>query len=347
MMKAIQFSRLGGPEVLTYQDVSTPTLGDQDVLIKLSYAGINHVDIHFRRGIPGIQTPLPHIPGADGAGVIAAIGKNVRKVAVGDRVVIQPMLSCGTCEVCMAGQRNYCHDFHILGEHKTDGTYAQFVKIPEQNAFLLPPSISFETAAAIGIAYLTAWGMLVSKAEVKQGDTVLVMGAGSGVGMAAIQIAKHFGAHVITCASDDEKLKKAQELLGADETFNYTQVELDREIRKRTHKKGVDIVVDHVGGKQWVPILKATRNGGTIVTCGATDGFDPQTDLRHIFYRQLRILGSTMGTDRELQTLIDLIGQKKLDPIIDHVFPLSKASQAHQYMEDRKVFGKVLLSIPE
>ncbi|MCB0327127.1 MAG: zinc-binding dehydrogenase [Bdellovibrionales bacterium] len=346
MMHAISFSALGGPEVLKYQEVQKPKPKEHEVLVKLEYAGINHVDIHFRRGIPGIATPLPHIPGADGAGTIAEIGSMVKDRTIGERVVIQPMLSCMNCVECKAGRRNYCHAFHILGEHKTDGTYAQYVSIPAYNAFPLPPSIEFETAASMGIAYLTAWGMLVSKAQVKKGDKVLIMGAGSGVGMAAIQIAKHFGAHVITTASSDEKLEKAKTLLGADETFNYTKVDLAKEIRIRTEKKGVDIVIEHVGGRQWVPILKATKNGGTIVTCGATDGFDPQTDLRHIFYRQLRILGSTMGTDQELKEIITLLAEKKLSPIIDKIFPLEHAAQAQEYIQDRKVFGKVLLQIP-
>jgi NADPH:quinone reductase-like Zn-dependent oxidoreductase len=311
-------------------------------LVRVVAASVNHLDIHFRRGLPGIPTPLPHIPGADGAGIVEEIGSRVTGVAVGDRVVLNPGMSCETCEACLSLQKSYCHKYRVIGR-EGDGTHAEKIVVPAANTIPIPNDITFEIAAAAPLVYLTAWSMVVTKARVKPGMTVLVMSAGSSVSAAAIQIAKIFGAEVIATTSTEEKARKAKTLLHVDHTIVYSNTELDSEIRNLTQKRGVDVVIDHVGGKQWVPLLRSIKNGGVLVTCGATDGFDPKEDLRHIFYRQLRIIGSTMGNDEELRAVMRLVFQKRLEPIIDSVLPLHDAKIAHQKIENRDVFGKIIL----
>lgn len=341
-MKAIQYSQLGGPEVLQYIDVKNPVPKNGEILMRVKAAALNHVDIHYRKGMPGKKTNLPHIPGSDGAGVVEKISAGVMQLKIGQRILMNPGISCGKCEQCQQGEKSLCYKYEIMG-HENQGTYAELISIPAENAIPLPDHIDFETAAASPLAYLTAWSMVVTKAQVKKNDMVLVMGAGSGVSMAAIQVCKMLGATVFTTASTQEKMNLAKEKLGVDEVLNYTKTPIDQEIRKLTNKKGCDVVIDHVGGEQWVPILRATRNGGTIVTCGATAGHDPQEDLRHIFFRQLRIFGSTMGNDEELKKVMNYIFEGKLKPIIDKVYPLKDASEAHHRMENRKSFGKIIL----
>ncbi len=348
-MKAIQYSKLGGPDVLQYTDVPNPVPQANEVLIKVLATSINHIDIHFRRGLPGVQSPLPHIPGSDAVGVIQEVGSNVQGFQKGDTIVMDPSASCGECEYCKQGRINYCPKARILGR-ENDGAYAQYMVIPQENLMKLPDGFNVETAAAAPLVYLTAWSMVVTKGLIQKtssqkDQTVLVMGAGSGVGSAAIQIAKMFGAKVFTTAGSSEKIQKARELLQVDQAWNYNEVEIDREVRTATNKRGVDLIIDSVGGKQWVPMLKALKNGGTLVTCGATDGFDPKEDLRHIFFRQLRVLGSTMGDRQEMREVMKHVFSGKLKPIVDKVFPLQDAAQAHQYVQDRKVFGKVILKV--
>ncbi len=341
-MKAIQYSKLGGPEVLQYVDVPTPRPSSNEILIHVLATSVNHIDIHFRRGLPGVQSPLPHIPGSDAVGIIDEVGSDVQGFQKGQMIVMDPSASCGHCDFCKQGKINYCPKARILGR-ENDGAYAEKMVIPDENAIKMPDSFNIEMAAAAPLVYLTAWGMVVSKGQIQKGQTVLVMGAGSGVGTASIQIAKMFGAVVFATAGSEEKIQKARELLHVEQAFNYHNVEIDREIRAITEKKGVDLIIDSVGGRQWIPMLKALKNGGTLVTCGATDGFDPKEDLRHIFFRQLRILGSTMGNRQEMRDVMKHIFDGTLKPIVDRVFPLKDASLAHQYVQDRKVFGKVVL----
>lgn len=342
-MKAIQYSRLGGPEVLLYTDVPNPKIQPHEILIRVLATSVNHIDIHFRRGLPGVTSPLPHIPGSDAVGVIEEIGSNVHGFKKGETIVMDPTTSCGQCEFCQKGMISYCHKTQILGR-ETNGAYAQFMALPAANAMHLPNGFNIEMAAAAPLVYLTAWSMVVTKGQIHKGQTVLVMGAGSGVGSAAIQIAKMHGAKVFTTAGSEEKIQKARELLHVDQAWNYDEVvEIDHEVRTATAKKGVDLIIDSVGGSQWVPMLKSLKNGGTLVTCGATDGYDPKEDLRHIFYRQLRILGSTMGNHQEMKEVMKHVFDGQLKPIVDKVFPLKDAALAHQYVEDRKVFGKVVL----
>lgn len=346
-MKAIQYSKLGGPEVLQYIEVPNPVPLANEILIRVLATSINHIDIHFRRGLPGVQSPLPHIPGSDAVGIVEQIGSSVKNFKKGDTIVMDPSASCGQCDFCKEGRINYCPKARILGR-ENDGAYAEYMVLPEENAMNLPDGFDVNIAAAAPLVYLTAWGMVVSKGHLQKttsekGQTVLVMGAGSGVGSAAIQIAKMFGATVFATAGTAEKITKAKELLHVDQAWNYNEVELDREVRASTNKKGVDLIIDSVGGRQWVPMLKALKNGGTLVTCGATDGFDPKEDLRHIFFRQLRVLGSTMGDRIEMREVMKHVFSGELKPIVDKVFPLKDAAQAHQYVQDRKVFGKVVL----
>ena len=250
------------------------------------------------------------------------------------------------CDLCLNQQENLCHQYHLLGR-ENDGTYAQYVCVPEKNLLPVPNGINFHSASAFALTYLTAWSMLMGKANLKPKQTVLVMGAGSGVSCAAIQIAKHFDCTVFTTASTTEKRQKAQELLHVDACIDYTQHAIDKEIRHLTDKKGVDVIIDHVGGDQWVPLLKSARNGGKIISCGATAGFDPKTDLRHIFYRQVQVIGSTMGTWQEMQEVYQLFKAGHLHPIIDSVFSLNDAAKAQDKMESRQSFGKIVLDIPQ
>lgn len=344
-MKAIQYERLGTSAVLEYKDVPDPIAGPNEIVYRVHAASLNHLDLHFRRGLPGMRSPLPHIPGSDGAGVVESVGKNVTSCKPGDRIVMNPGVSCERCDRCREGNISLCHEYRVLGR-ETDGSYAEKMAIPAKNAIPLPDHVPFDIAACAPLVYLTAWSMVVSKARVKAGQTILVMAAGSAVSIAAIQIAKYFGCKVIATASTKEKAERAKNLLPVDEALVYTECEIDREIRILTDRRGVDAVIDHVGGSQWQPILRATRNGGTVVSCGATAGFDPVEDLRHVFYRQVRILGSTMGTLAELQDVLALVFDGTLTPIVDEVFPLSSAAAAQDKMEARKSFGKIVLNPP-
>ncbi|MBI5216905.1 MAG: zinc-binding dehydrogenase [Ignavibacteriae bacterium] len=339
-MKAIRFHEYGNVDVLRYEDAPTPTISPTEVLINLKAAALNHLDLWVRSGARERNIPLPHIGGSDGAGIIAEVGTAVTNVKVGDRVVISPGLGCGNCAMCLDGKDNLCSSYHVLGT-KEDGTYAEYVNVPANNVVTLPSSISFEGAAAASLVFLTAWHMLVTLAKVRLGETVLVHGAGSGVGSAAIQIAKLFGAHVITTAGTDEKLAKAKQL-GADEFINYKEKDFVEELRRLTEKRGVDIVFEHIGGEVFEKSILIIKKGGRLVTCGATGEFVGKLDLRYLYSRHITLLGSFMGTKSELFEVMKFLGTK-LHPVIDSVFPLSEAKEAQQRMEERKNFGKIIL----
>ncbi len=341
-MKAIRFHEYGDVDVLRYEDAPTPTIGPTEVLINLKAAALNHLDLWVRSGARERNIPLPHIGGSDGAGIIAEVGNTVTNVKVGDRVVISPGLGCGSCAMCLDGKDNLCSSYHVLGT-KEDGTYAEYVKVPANNVVLLPSSIGFEEAAAASLVFLTAWHMLVTLAKVRLGETVLVHGAGSGVGSAAIQIAKLFGAHVITTAGTNEKLAKAKQL-GADELINYKEKDFVEEVRRITEKRGVDIVFEHIGGEVFEKSILIIRKGGRLVTCGATGEFVGKLDLRYLYSRHITLLGSFMGTKTELMEVMKFLGTK-LHPVIDSVYPLAEAKEAQRRMEDRKNFGKIVLTI--
>ncbi len=342
-MKAIVFSAHGGPEVLKFSDVPDPKIRSNEVLVRVKACALNHLDLWVRRGIPGVPIPLPHIPGSDISGEIAQIGNDVSTVRVGQKVVLAPLVSCGKCSACLAGTDNHCRQATNLG-YMIDGGCAEFVRAPEVNCLPYPENLSFEEAASIPLVFQTAWHMLIARAELQPGQDVLILGAGSGVGSAAVQIAKFFGARVITTAGTDEKLQKAKQL-GADHLVNHKTQKIRDEVLRITNKRGVDVVFEHVGTATWDDSLASLTAGGRLVTCGATTGYDAKIDLRFLFSRQLSLLGSYMGTKPELETVMKLVAAGKLKPIVDRVFPLAEAAAAHAYLESSSQFGKVVLKV--
>ena len=340
-MKAVIFRQQGGPDVLEYADVPEPQIRANEVLVEVKACALNHLDIWARRGLPGIDIPLPHILGNDVAGVVKQVGELVTWVKAGDEVMVQPGVSCGHCEACLGGNDNFCREYDILG-YRRDGGYAELVTVPGVNIVPKPGMLSWEEAAALPLVTVTAWHMLVTRAAVQPGETVLVHAAGSGVGSIAIQVAKLRGARVITTASTDEKLAHAREL-GADGTINYTNSDWPKEVRRLTDRKGVDVVVEHTGAATWPGSIASLKPNGRLVTCGATSGYDAHTDLRQVFYRHLNILGSFMGSKAELLEAMKFVEQGKIRGVVDRVLPLSEARQAHELIENRAQFGKVVL----
>ena len=342
-MKAIRFHEHGGPEVLRYEDAPTPSPGPGEVLIALRAAALNHLDLFARSGVvPGV--PLPHIGGADGAGVVAANGPGAARYPVGTRVFFDPGLSDGTCDYCARGEHSLCDRWQILGEHR-DGTFAQAVVMPEINLRPIPETLSFEEAAAFPLVFQTAWRMVVSKARVVPGETVLILGIGGGVALAALQIAKHAGARVFVTSSSDEKLQRAREF-GADVLINHQKTDFSKEVWTITQKRGVDVVIENVGAATWDRSIRALARGGRLVTCGATSGPKPDEDIRRLFTKQVTIYGSTMGTRHDWEQLNRLLAAKTLRPIVDRTFPLEQTAQAEALMERGEQFGKIVLTIP-
>jgi len=342
-VKAIIFKKHGGPDVLEYSDVPEPVVGANEVLVEVKACALNHLDIFVRNGLPGIEIPLPHISGNDVAGVVREAGELVTWVTPGDEVMVQPGVSCGHCEACLNGRDNLCREYDMVG-YRRDGGYAELVVVPGANIIPKPSELSWEEAAALPLVTVTAWHMLVTRANVQPGEDVLVHAAGSGVGSIAIQIAKLRGARVITTASSDDKLAKAREL-GADETINYTRDDWPKEVKRLTARKGVDVVVEHTGAATWPGSIIALKNNGRLVTCGATSGFDARTDLRQVFYRHLTLLGSFMGSKAELLEAMKFVAAGKIRAVVDRVLPLSEARQAHELIESRAQFGKVVLKV--
>ncbi len=342
-MKAIVFQQHGGPEVLKYTDVPDPIIRGNEVLVRVKACALNHLDLWVRLGIHGVPIPLPHIPGSDVAGEIAQIGADVTTVRVGQKVVLAPGVTCGKCPACLSGQDNRCRSFTNLG-YMIDGGCAEFVRVPEVNCMPYPENLSFEEAASIPLVFQTAWHMLVARAELQPGEDVLILGAGSGVGSAAIQIAKFFGARVIATAGSDAKLQKGKEL-GADHLINHKTQKIRDEVRRITGKRGVDVVFEHVGTATWDESFASLAPSGRLVTCGATTGFDARVDLRFLFSRQLSLLGSYMGTKSELLTVLKLVAEGRFKPVVDRVFPLAEAAAAHACLESSSQFGKVVLKV--
>ncbi len=340
-MKAVTFNKHGGPEVLEYTDARDPTIKANEVLIKVKACALNYLDVWVRGGLPGIEIPLPHILGNDIAGVVREVGVLVTWVSPGDEVMVQPGVSCGHCEACLSGQDNLCREYDIIG-HRRDGGYAQLVAVPGVNVIPKPRQLTWNEAAALPLVTVTAWHMLVTRARVQPGEDVLVHAAGSGVGSLGIQIAKLRGARVIATAGSDEKLAKAKEL-GADETINYTRDDWPKEVKRLTNRRGVDVVFEHTGASTWKGSIASLKNNGRLVTCGATSGFDAQTDIRQIFYRHLTIFGSFMGSKAELLEAMKFVEAGKLHAVVDQSMPLSEARRAHELMEDRAHFGKLVL----
>jgi NADPH2:quinone reductase len=343
-MKAVFLTAHGGNDVLSFGDQPDPVPGAGEVLVRIEAAALNGLDIFVRNGIPGVPVTFPHVPGADGTGVVEALGEGVKGPAPGTRVVLQPGLSCGTCEFCLAGEGSLCVSFRILGEHLA-GTFAEKVAVPRANVYPAPGRLSPEKAAAFPLVGLTAWRMLVTRAALRPGETVLVHGIGGGVSTMAVQIAKLCGAsRVFVTSSSKEKLEKAR-ALGADETIDYKAADVGKAIRELTKKRGVDVVVDSVGAATWRHSLNSAAKNGRIVTCGATSGPNPEEEIRTIFWKQLTILGSTMGTDAEFTAMLSAVEAGRIDPVVDSVFPLSDARQAYERMASGAAFGKIVLKM--
>jgi NADPH:quinone reductase-like Zn-dependent oxidoreductase len=346
-MKAIVYNQHGGPEVLEYKDVPDPVLDPKadasEVLVRVRACALNHLDLWIRRGIPGQKTPMPHIPGSDVAGEVASVGAGVTNAKPGDRVMLHPGISCGQCEKCLAGADNLCGAFTVLGQG-VDGGCAEFVKVPAVNCVPIPATLSWEDAAAFPLVATTAWHMLMTRAQLRAAETVLVLAAGSGVGTMAIQIAKAAGARVIATAGSEAKLAKAREI-GADETINHSAQKISDEVKRLTGRRGVQVVVEHVGQATWAESIRSLEPGGRLVTCGATTGYDGALDLRYLFTRQLSILGSYMGSKSELYPPLELMLRGKLKPVIDVAWPLAKCADAHRRLENREQFGKVVLRV--
>src|SRR5580765_6468997 len=340
-MKAVIFSQHGRPDVLKFADVSAPKINTDEVLIEVRACALNHLDVWVRNGLPGIKIPLPHILGCDVVGVVREAGELVTWVSAGDEVMIQPGVSCGHCAECLAGRDNMCDEYDIIG-YRRDGGYAELVAVPGVNIIPKPKNLGWPEAAALPLVTLTAWHMLVRRAHVQPGEDVLVHAAGSGVGSLGIQIAKLHGARVIATASSESKLAKAREL-GADETINYTSDDWPKQVKRLTNGRGVDVVFEHTGAATWPGSILSLKKGGRLVTCGATSGFDARTDLRHVFYRHLTILGSMMGSKADLLAAMPFIESGQIRAVVDRKLPLAEARTAHELLEDRAQFGKLVL----
>jgi len=338
-MKAVRIHQFGGPEVLSYEDIPGPQLRQDQVLVKVKACSLNHLDLWVRKGLPGVK--LPHILGSDIAGEVLQVGDYVSGVKVGQRVLVAPMHFCGHCVKCLAGVQNQCREFTVMG-NAVDGGNCELFAVSGANIIPIPDSLDFNQAASVPLVFVTAWHMLVGLAGVRPSQTVMVLGASSGVGIAAIQIAKLFQCRVITTAGDETKLEKGR-ALGADYGINHYKQKISEEVRKNTNKEGVDIVVEHVGAATWDESMKCMKAGGTLVTCGATTGPSVGIDLRHLFARQLRILGSYMGTMGELHEVLGHIFAGRLKPVVDRTFSLSEIREAHEYLEKSQMFGKVVV----
>ena len=340
-MKAVIFRQHGRPDVLEQADVPDPKIKANEVLITVRACALNHLDVWVRAGLPNVQIPLPHILGNDIAGVVQEVGELVNWIKPGDEVMLHPGVSCGHCSACLRGQDNFCPEYDIIG-YRRDGGYAELVAVPGVNVIPKPKNIGWEEAAALPLVTLTAWHMLVTRANVQPGEDVLIHAAGSGVGSLGIQIAKLRGARVITTAGSDEKLAKAKQL-GADEVINYTREDWPKEVKRLTERKGVDVVFEHTGAETWTGSIASVKSGGRVVTCGATSGFDARTDIRQIFYRQLTILGSFMGAKAELLEAMKFVASGAIRPVVDQSMPLADARRAHELIENRAQFGKLVL----
>lgn len=326
-MKAVRIHEDGGPEVLRYEDAPDPVAGPGEVLIGLRAASLNHLDVWLRRGLP--SAPKPRILGADGAGVVVALGEGVDRFREGDEVVINPGLDEGA---------------RIVGEHM-DGTHAELIALPADYIYPLPDGLTFEQAASFPLVFETAYRMLVTRGGLQEGEWVFVWGIGGGVATAAMQIAKALGARVIVTSSSDEKLARAREL-GADATVNHAKADVAAAVREATDGHGADVVVEHVGEATWKTSLQVAASGGRVAVCGATSGPNPPANLHRIWWKQLTVLGSTMGTQADFQAVYELVASGRAEPVVDRAFPLAEAAAAHEHLEAGRQLGKVVLTIP-
>lgn len=346
-MKAVLLEAFGGPENLHPGDAPDPVPGPGEALLKVRACALNHLDIWVRGGIPAYRIRLPHILGSDIAGTVVSgdLSRAACGLQPGARVVVHPGRSCGRCEACAAGLDNQCHEGHrLIGANGGPGGYAQYVAVPAQNLLPAPEGLSDEQAAAFPLTYLTAWHMLITQAGLRPGQTLLVLGAGSGVGVAAIQLAAMAGSRVLAASTSKEKLERAK-ALGAHGIIHSPPEDLQCKTLSLTGGRGADVVFEHVGPAMFGAALKSLRPGGTLVTCGATSGPTTELDLRYVFSRELRILGAKTGTLAEFHAMVRAVTMGRLEPVVDSTFPLAEAGRAHEYLASARQFGKVVLKI--
>jgi NADPH:quinone reductase-like Zn-dependent oxidoreductase len=342
-MKAVRFHEHGGPGVLRCEDAPDPDLAPGEALVRVRACALNHLDLWARRGLPRVIIPMPHISGSDVAGEV--IASAAPGVSSGGRVMLQPGVSCGRCTQCLSGRDNECQHYEVLGYMNHAGGYAELVKVPAQNLIPIPDEIDYVHAAAFPLTFLTAWHMLITRARLARGDDVLVIAAGSGVGQAAIQIACLHGARVFATAGSDDKLERAR-ALGACEVIHHHTQDIAEEIKRLTNRRGVDVVIEHVGEATWPKSVRSLARGGRLVTCGATTGSHGTIDLTALFAKQLTIHGSYMGTKGELMKAARFFFAGRLKPVIDRTYPLADAAAAQQRMEESGQFGKIVLEVP-
>jgi NADPH:quinone reductase-like Zn-dependent oxidoreductase len=343
-LKAVQIHAHGGIDQLRYEDADEPQLrSNHDVIVKLKAAAVNRIDLALRSGMDSGTISFPHIIGADGAGTVVSAGAEVRNVKPGDAVCLYPIYGCGECRCCTAAQESLCSQRRLLGE-RANGTYAEFVGVPAKNCFALPDGLSFEEAAAFPLVYLTAWRMVITQADLKPGEWILIVGAGGGIATAVLQIASVMGARVIVTSENEEKLSAAAKF-GAEHGIHCHRSQFAKAARSLTGKRGVDVVVNCVGGASWAESLAALARGGRLATCGAVAGARPQTDLRRVFWNHLKLFAANSGTRQEFLRVLNFFAASQRKPILDQVFPLKDARAAHQRIEERKPFGKIVLRI--
>jgi NADPH:quinone reductase-like Zn-dependent oxidoreductase len=343
-LNAIRIHQHGGSDQLRYEDTPEPKImSPGEVIVKLKAAALNHIDIWTRRGVTGMAIPMPHILGADGAGIVVQVGTDVKAVSTGDKVCLYPFTGCGECEYCLTGRDFMCIHVRSLGE-RSDGTYADYVKLPAENCFAVPAGFTFAEAAAFPLVFITLWRMLITHAQLQPGESLLIIGIGGGVASASLQVAKKIGAHVIVTSGTDEKLEQAKQL-GADHGINHRKQNFVVEVDTLTDHRGVDVVLDCVAGEIWRKSLAVLARGGRLVTCGATAGGQPIDDLSAIYSKHLKIYGSTLGSREEFHQVLSFLQVSRIRPIIDRQFPLKDAAFAQQRMEGAWQFGKIVLQI--
>jgi len=340
-MQAVQFSEHGGTEVIEYGEYPDPDVGEEEVLVDVKAGALNHLDVWTRKGLPGIDLEMPHVPGSDVAGVVRETGDRVTRFSEGDRVALLAGVFCGECEFCRHGEHSLCERYHIIGEH-VPGVHGELAAIPEANLVRVPDGVDWETAAAAPLVFQTAWRMLTTRGDVSPGEKVLVLGASGGVGHAAVQIADYAGAEVYATGSTEAKLDAARQH-GADYAVDYTAEAFDERIYELTDGRGVDVVVDHVGEATYADSLRSLAKGGRLLTCGATTGPNPGAQLNRIFWEQLSVIGSTMATLGECEEVLDLVWDGTLEPAIRETLPMSETARGHELLEDREGFGKVVV----
>ena len=342
-MKALAFNEFGGPEKLRLQDVPDPKAAPGEVVVRVRACALNHLDIFVREGIPALKTPLPFWTGCDIAGDVAEVGPDVTGLRVGDRVCVNPNLTCGRCEFCIQGEDSLCVRYGIVGEHLPGGL-AELLAVSAENVLPLPAHVSYEHAASFILTNMTAWRMVVTQARVRPGEDVLILGVGGGVSSTAVQIAKLCGARVLVTSSSDAKLERARQL-GADVSINYSKEDWESAVYEKTAKRGVDVVLENVGAQTWKQSLRSLRKGGRLVTCGATTGPIAETDIRIVFWKQIHIIGSTMANRREFNDVMRLFFAGRLKAIVDEIVPLKDGAAAQRRLAEGRQFGKIVLTV--